>query len=572
MQKSSASPLRALVLLCALLLLPAKLFILPLPEAANPAQPALSATDASAYRQLFTLQGQGRWAEADALLNHVSDPLLLGETQAQRYLSGGYHASVGELKQWLASYDDLPQYPRIYKLAQQKGATGLQPQPESNPLLPTEAQRSQRFSQSLIAQQHQWREGSPAASAWQNIRQLLRSNSPQTALAELQKNGHLFTLRDYDLVRWAVASRMVNNGNAYLARNLAKASADRSGSAIPALYWLAGLSQWQYGTPKNALRYFRAMADADYALTPADAAAAFWAHRAAEKLGDNALSSRYLHQAARYQQSFYGIVAQQELKGEALQESASALPQPAFRRIQALRQIGELPRAEAEAAALLRRAPANQTASLSEALQQNGFSESRLRQLAQATPHPQASTYLSANWEQLRRSGVDSALLLAIARQESGFNASLKSGAGASGMLQMMPETSRYLLARLQPGAKTTPPSAISLARHYVEELRTLPQINGNLIYLAAAYNAGPGTLQKWLKNQPAQDPLLFVESIPYPETRSYVLNIMTNYWMVNQVLGEPDESPASLLAGNWPVENTLRPLLASRQPALPLL
>ena len=82
-----------------------------------------------------------------------------------------------------------------------------------------------------------------------------------------------------------------------------------------------------------------------------------------------------------------------------------------------------------------------------------------------------------------------------------------------------------------------------------------LDRENGSLLGLAAAYNAGIGNLAKWMATQEGiDDPLLFVESIPSPETRNYVKRVMTNLWMYGKRLSEPTHSLVTTAAGDWPI------------------
>ena len=71
--------------------------------------------------------------------------------------------------------------------------------------------------------------------------------------------------------------------------------------------------------------------------------------------------------------------------------------------------------------------------------------------------------------------------------------------------------------------------------------------VDGNLIYLLAAYNAGPGRLQEWKEHLHADsDPLLFVESIPFAQTRNYIMQVMANYWIYSEMAGTPASSTRS--------------------------
>ena len=85
-----------------------------------------------------------------------------------------------------------------------------------------------------------------------------------------------------------------------------------------------------------------------------------------------------------------------------------------------------------------------------------------------------------------------------------------------------------------------------------------LPSIGDNLIYLAAAYNAGPARVLRWQETLPGDDPLLFLESIPMREPRAYVKKVLTNLWTYRARFGQPQLSLEALARGRWPTYQQL--------------
>lgn len=83
--------------------------------------------------------------------------------------------------------------------------------------------------------------------------------------------------------------------------------------------------------------------------------------------------------------------------------------------------------------------------------------------------------------------------------------------------------------------------------------------MNGNLVELAAAYNAGPGALTRWMgtRGPMMQDPLLFIESMPAGQTRDYVKRVLTYYWMYSRRTGEDAPTLDETAKGNWPKYRT---------------
>jgi len=96
----------------------------------------------------------------------------------------------------------------------------------------------------------------------------------------------------------------------------------------------------------------------------------------------------------------------------------------------------------------------------------------------------------------------------------------------------------------------------LTLAQKYVEHLLADPIVGGDLLLLVAAYNAGPGNVAKWRRDQEAygDDPLLFIESIPWRETRLFVERVLTNLWIYRQRMGQETPSLEAVVAGARPV------------------
>jgi soluble lytic murein transglycosylase-like protein len=154
---------------------------------------------------------------------------------------------------------------------------------------------------------------------------------------------------------------------------------------------------------------------------------------------------------------------------------------------------------------------------------------------------------------------VDPALLYALALQESRFNAAAVSPAGARGLLQIMPATASFVANDPSLGGEAAhrlhdPGLSLELGQRYVHHLARLEVVEGNLIRLLAAYNAGPGNLAKWLPaSSHRDDPFLFIESIPFDETRGFVQQVLAYSWIYASRLGLPAPSLDQMAAGSFP-------------------
>ena len=133
--------------------------------------------------------------------------------------------------------------------------------------------------------------------------------------------------------------------------------------------------------------------------------------------------------------------------------------------------------------------------------------------------------------------GAPLPLVYAIIRQESEFYSGARSVAGALGLMQVMPNTAKYLAKRL--GLKYDKKRMLrdelyntKLGTQYVKEL--LRSFRGSTVLSIAAYNAGPGSVRSWIKRygdprRKGVDPLIWIEMIPYTETRNYVMRVLGN-------------------------------------------
>lgn len=154
-----------------------------------------------------------------------------------------------------------------------------------------------------------------------------------------------------------------------------------------------------------------------------------------------------------------------------------------------------------------------------------------------------------------KATSVNPLFLFAIARQESAFSPDARSSAGALGLMQLMPATALHT-------AKSTgipysskhdllkPEKNIALGSRYLNQL--LNQFNGNRILAAAAYNAGPTRVKQWLSKDDAKLPYdVWIETIPFHETRGYVQNVLSFSVIYGYRTGEKQPFITPLEAGN---------------------
>lgn len=166
--------------------------------------------------------------------------------------------------------------------------------------------------------------------------------------------------------------------------------------------------------------------------------------------------------------------------------------------------------------------------------------------------------YPMPNWEPTGGWRVTPALVYAHALQESNFRTDVVSPAGARGLMQVRPGTAQDM-ARARGAFFTAseldrPSVNLEYGQSYLEKLRDLPATGGLLPKVIAAYNAGPTPLARWnIEVRDNGDPLLFIESIPYWETRGYVSIILRNYWIYEMRENKASGSLKGLAQYMWP-------------------
>jgi soluble lytic murein transglycosylase len=142
-----------------------------------------------------------------------------------------------------------------------------------------------------------------------------------------------------------------------------------------------------------------------------------------------------------------------------------------------------------------------------------------------------------------RRRDLHSSWVFAITRQESAFMADARSHVGAMGLMQLMPATAKETARKFgiplaSPQQALNPDLNIQLGAAYLSQV--YGQFNGNRILASAAYNAGPGRVRQWLRGANHLSYDVWVENIPFDETRQYVQNVLSYSVIYGQKLGAP--------------------------------
>ena len=532
----------------------------------------LSAADVDRYQKIFSLQQDKKWKEADQLIKVLDDDLLMGRVLSQRYLHPtGWRSTYSELRDWLKLYSDHPAASRISWLAKKRKPKGAaSPKAPKKGYLNGYGRSSLGGSYVTIPASYAGRSAPhKTRSIAREIRYKIRSGYPTGGLNLLTKaNLRYLTKYEEAVLRADIAHGYFIYGKDIDAIRQARQAIALAGVNVPAAYWTAGIAAWRHGNIDESLNYFRVLAQLDDARSSQISGAAFWASRGEMLQGRAEESFRFLDIAAKHQDTFYGVLAAEALGQDiALDFTLPTITDgyldwlqsvPGGKRAFALLQIGETYHASRELRYLWKEMTDDQeaqTMALAAKTHMAGLAFRTADVIKQERGvHYYGGLYPIPDFETSAPIRIDQALLLAVMRQESGFNPRAKSWAKASGLMQLMPATAAFITRdRGYRGSKRhdlmVPEINIKIGEDYILHLLDEPIVEQDLVKLLAAYNGGPGNLKKWMRKvNHGDDTLMLLESLQARETRFYVKNVMTNLWIYRKRLGQNAVSVANLV------------------------
>lgn len=523
----------------------------------------LSEADRANFRAIFTLIRTGDWSNAAARIAALNDRQLENAARAELYLAKGSPVvSLEQLSAILAESPELPQAEQLARLAERRGATELPELPQPQRLVWAGEQPRRGRARSVTGDR-------PAAELEAQVQPLIVADQPAAAEAMLLSREYDLTAEARTEFQQRIAWSYYLTGNNEAARRLADQA--RSGSGEWALHaaWISGLANWRMGHCNAAADAFATVGAraGDYELM---AAGNYWAARSDMMCGRPHHVQSRLRAAARHPETFYGLIA----------ASALGLKDPSRRQLHDYRDSEWLPIArKANVRAAIALAEIGESRLADEFIRHQARIEPRdhdaLLHLADDLNLPftqywlahnaprgarinMAARYPAPDWQPSKGWRVDKSLVFAHALQESSFRTQVVSPAGATGVMQVRPGTAGDIAkARgeyFDPGQLTQPSANIEYGQSYIEYLRDHYGTGGLLPKVIAAYNAGPAPIAAWnARYMDRGDPLLYIESIPYWETRGYVPIVLRNYWIYEQKAGKDSSSRAALAQGMWP-------------------
>jgi soluble lytic murein transglycosylase-like protein len=524
----------------------------------------LSQDDRRYYTDVFTAIDRQDWVKVQTLLAQRSDGPLHQVALAEYYLAANSpRVELDALNQWLSRDVSLPQAEQLSNLALRRGAvsTPSLPQPQALYSQPGPAKRIRPRDTA---------DGTMPGSVAAGILDKIKHDDPASAKALLDGIDTMLSPEARAEWRQRVAWSFYIEGDDASAYALAQTVAEGAGPWVPEGWWSAGLAAWRMGDCTGAADAFDKTAKG--AQNPElSAAAYYWQSRALVRCRQPEKAAAPLRMAARMDETLYGMLALEQL-GMKLPESHSA---PDFTPAdwQSLREVGNVRTAvalaeigeDALADEVLRyQARIGDPAlyqPLSRLARDLGVPSTQLWMAQNAprggTPEP-AARFPTPKWVPVTGWKVDPALVYAHTLQESVFRAGAVSPAGARGLMQIMPSAARDHAAELGVAGTAAdlskPQVNLAFGQQHLQMLRDSDGTQGLLPKVMAAYNAGLAPVTRWNTEIRDQgDPLLWMESVPYWETRGYVAIVFKNYWMYERQAGGPSESRQALVQGLWP-------------------
>ena len=524
----------------------------------------LSADERGYYASLFAAIEARNWDRVEVMLAGRSEGPLHGAALAAYYLHPeSPRIELPRIEAWLARYAQLPQAEAMVRLGQTRGL-------ENPPRLPGARDLVRQPGSSKRIRPGTINDGTMPASVRAAILEHITNDDPDGARLLLDgvdatlspqaraewryRVAWSYYIENQDTQAWALADTVRDNG---------------SGPWVAEGDWAAGLAAWRLGDCDRAAEAFQrsAAVSTNPNLT---AAAHYWASRALIRCRFPEKSDEQLRGAARFPETLYGMLAHEQLGRELPETHAQPdLTEADWRRLRdedavqqavMLAEIGRRDEAADDLVWLVRTGDPDDYPALSRLARALGLTGAQTFMAYNAPrgegAHPSLRYPVTfrtpvGGWR------VDPALAFAHALQESNFRERVVSPAGAIGLMQIMPITQREYAASINMSSNADlkdPAVNLAFGQRTLESLSTAGYTQGRLPKIMAAYNAGPSPVARWESEiRDAGDPLLYMESIPYWETRGYVAVVMRNYWMYLRQADAPAPSRIDLAENDWP-------------------
>jgi soluble lytic murein transglycosylase-like protein len=540
----------------------------PPPVSAVPAAPIAVINVPRNWTEVFGAIRRSRWAEAQAGIAALPQSVLTPVAKAELYTAKGSPlVSLQQIQSLLAEAPDLPEAEQLARMAITRGAVTTPQYVPRRPVAwlgnsPTRYKAKPIYGEPAADQLRTQLDPLIKADDAINAELLLMQSAPYMSYEARAEAGQRVAWSYFAIGRDADSRRVADTYRQGARGDWASQAA-----------WVSGLASWRSNDCESASRSFREVASTAV-QRELSAAGFYWAARAEQACRRPRSVATLLRQAASSPESFYGLLARESL---GIGTSLSTNARDGIGRIESLANVQRAEELVKIGQPWLAEDLIKHQAQIGRVQDHHA-----LIQLTKMLDLPGAQYWLAHNGQYgavveaadrypiphwMPRNGwrIDPALALAHMRQESNFRVNVVSPAGAVGLMQVLPTTADLMARRtgVYAGNLYDPTANIEYGQSFIEAMRGSSATQGQLPKVIAAYNAGPLPVQRWSYMAPS-DPLLWIESIPYWETRYYVPSVLRNLW-VYQGLAKAETPTLSALAQHrWPAFPTSRTNLAS--------
>jgi soluble lytic murein transglycosylase len=526
---------------------------------AQPAPTVLSKSEKNAYSDIYTAIRAQKWEDAAKLIDRMPAGPMAAMARAELYLApNSPKVDAAQLQSLLNAAPYLPQAEQLENMARKRGAEAL-------PIRPG----IRRFS---------WLGGAPKRDLPNNIagdglrselQAYIKNDDPASAERLLESKAGGLSADALTELRYRVAWSYYIENDDISAKRLASIARAGGGEWGTQAAWAYGLATWRLKDYASAFEAFdtvsRQAGNGDL-----KAAGLFWSARAAMAAKQPQQFQPRMQNAAQLPETFYGLLASESLGMESIAHKAARVSKLDWNSLKdqqnavlavALTEVGQTKLADEALRHQAKIGDARQHANLAQLAGSLNLASTQFWMGHYGPSRDQSSAmarYPMPNWEPTGGWRVPPALVYAHTLQESSFKTDVISPAGARGLMQVRPGTAGDMAQARGIGfaaAELDRPSVnLEYGQSYLEKLRDMPATGGLLPKVIAAYNAGPTPVTRWNSEiRDNGDPLLFIESIPYWETRGYVSIILRNYWIYEMRENKASGSMNGLAQYLWP-------------------
>ncbi len=513
------------------------------PVAHTPAAPVAATVPAAqvpkSWREVFDAIDRQQWMIAQAGINFLPNDILKPLAKAELYTARNSPKVDGfALQSVVAQAPELPQAEQLARMAQGRGGANLLIIPRKPTV--TLGYAPVRYRAKNVT-------GEPYADQLRTALQpLIDANDAATAEALLIQYGPQLSFEARAEMGQRVAWIYYILGLDLDARRVAEIWRQGStGQWSSQAAWISALASWRMGDCNSASRAFQ---DTGRLAVQSELRAAgyYWAGRAEQACHRPRNVQTLLKTAATNPESFYGLIAREtlgmptRLPADPNRGRDPAIDQlPNVYRAQLLVQMGQPGRADELIRHQAKIGNPQEHHALIELSKRLNLPAAQLwlanhgQRGAQADP---SDRYPNPSWTPLGGWRIDPALAFGHIIQESSFRQTIVSPAGAVGLMQVLPTTAAQMARRTNMNFTRSqldnPVYNLEYGQRFIEAMRANSRTGGQLPKVIASYNAGPLPLERWAQINDKGDPLLWIESLSYWETRYYIPSVMRNMWV----------------------------------------